>query len=525
MSQNSRKRGLGNRGKTFKTFAEEQRPRRTWRSLKLGRNPVSLLEQVVEVPLVAAALDRIDSFGTDGRKYPLSVVVRWLFMMLLCHLRCLEHMADRMLTDEAVKWAVLGDPDNLGEEVREGTAPERAYISKQISDHLDVLIEQLQHLYDSLVAALLRSDPLLKYALIYDGSMVETWGNPERPEHEFDEETGKWRKTGRMLQATDTDAARWARRIHSSSRVSSSAAKKAKEVLSFGFGYRLSALIFSRLAIPLAVWLDPPSKGNGERLVAIRMLREAREKFGPLLEIAEDELAVFLADAGLAAGHFFATLRQLGYEPIVPYKRTVKENILKDKKVITRKGNSFLELDVRWDGTVLCPRTDWDPKKFSGGRRPLEPLPSDLTARAQRWRCPMKAVGECSSPCLLEPQYKDSLKLNTIYPRVKKFIRKLSESDGFHFVLFPRIGAEAQTLSAYRGLVERDFSYIKGRGCFGGEGQARLPIRGQQRLKLRLLCTLIPLVVLALIELGVEMPAELLDDWFAEIEPPNEEAA
>jgi hypothetical protein len=29
-----------------------------------------------------------------------------------------------------------------------------------------------------------------------------------------------------------------------------------------------------------------------------------------------------------------------------------------------------------------------------------------------------------------------------------------------------------------------------------------------------LLATLIPLVVLALIEMGVEMPADLLDEWF-----------
>jgi hypothetical protein len=115
----------------------------------------------------------------------------------------------------------------------------------------------------------------------------------------------------------------------------------------------------------------------------------------------------------------------------------------------------------------------------------------------------------------LEPYYKNSdFKSETIYPRVKKFVREEAVEDGFHFPLFPRIGAEAEILRSYRGRVEHDFSYIKGRGCFGGEGEGRLPIRGQKRLQLRLLATLIPLVVLALIELGVEMPAELLDEWF-----------
>jgi hypothetical protein len=186
---------------------------------------------------------------------------------------------------------------------------------------------------------------------------------------------------------------------------------------------------------------------------------------------------------------------------------------------VTRAGSGELELDVRWDGTVLCPRTDWDRRRFPGGRRPLTSLPPDLTARAQRWRCPMKAVGECARPCSLEPHYKDpDLRLQTVYPRVKKFVRDVSTDDCFRFPLFPRIGAEAEVLSSHRGRVEHDFSYIKGRGCFGGEGEARLPIRGQKRLQLRLLTTLVPLVVLALIELGVPMPAELLDDWFGDSE-------
>jgi hypothetical protein len=38
-----------------------------------------------------------------------------------------------------------------------------------------------------------------------------------------------------------------------------------------------------------------------------------------------------------------------------------------------------------------------------------------------------------------------------------------------------------------------------------------LPIRGVDNHRLRFLCTLIPLAVLALSELGVELPAELAD--------------
>lgn len=133
----NRLRGLGDLGKTFMAFAREQKPMATWRPLKLGRNPVTLLELVLAVPLVAEALSRIDSIGTQGRKYPLSVVVRWLFMMPLCHQRHLQQMEDRLLTDELVKWAILGNSDALGEEVRDGIAPSRSYISKQISDHLD----------------------------------------------------------------------------------------------------------------------------------------------------------------------------------------------------------------------------------------------------------------------------------------------------------------------------------------------------------------------------------------------------
>lgn len=138
----------------------------------------------------------------------------------------------------------------------------------------------------------------------------------------------------------------------------------------------------------------------------------------------------------------------------------------------------------------------------------------------------MNAVGECLRPCGLEPHHKDpSLPVNTIYPRVKKNIEGLSLDDGFRYVLFPRIGAEARTLSSFRGRIEHDFGYIKGRGCFGGGGEARLPVRGQKRLKLRLLCTLIPLVALALEQLEVPMPAELLDDWFGDLDVLDDSSA
>jgi hypothetical protein len=514
MAQSPRKRGLGNRGRTFKRFAADQRPLLTWRSLKLGRNPVTLLELVLDVPLIEVALKRIDLFGREGRCFPLSVVVRWLFMMPLCRQRHLQEMEDRMLTDDPVKWAVLGDPDSLGEDVRDGVAPKRPYISKQIGDHLDLLISQLQHLYDSMIAALLRWDPLLKYALIYDGSMISTWGNSERAEYELDEQTGRWKKTGRMVPATDPDAARWSRRKKRSDGT-------AEEAGDGGFGYRLSALVFCRRPIPLSAALHAPKPGNGERLVGMRMLTEAREKFGPLLELKQGELAVFIADSGLPSKEVHAALRSRGYEPVMPYNFETKEElILENTRLVTRKGNAYLELDVRRDGAPLCPRRDWDKAEYESGRRPLDTLPSDLTARAQRWRCPMNAVGECPSPCLLEPHFTNDLKLNVVYPRVKKFIGKGDLEDGYRYVLFPRIGAEAKTLLSYRGRVENDFSVMKGRGCFGGDGEARLPIRRLKRLELRLLCALIPLVALAMIELGVPMPAELLDDWFGEDENP-----
>jgi hypothetical protein len=228
------------------------------------------------------------------------------------------------------------------------------------------------------------------------------------------------------------------------------------------------------------------------------MLRDAQAKFGALLEVRPDELAVFIADTGLGSKEFNAALRSANYEPVIPTKRTERDNILKDVKFVTRAGKRQLQLDVRWDGTVLCPRTDWDKNDFPGGRRPLTSLPSDLTDRAQRWRCPMRAVGECARPCALEPHYKDpEMRVHTLFPRVKKFVRDQSLDDGFHYPLFPLIGAEHERLFSYRGRVEHDFSYIKGRGCFGGEGEARLPIRGQKRLQLRLLATLIPLVALA----------------------------
>jgi hypothetical protein len=42
-----------------------------------------------------------------------------------------------------------------------------------------------------------------------------------------------------------------------------------------------------------------------------------------------------------------------------------------------------------------------------------------------------------------------------------------------------------------------------------------------------LLCTFIPLVALAMLRLGVPMPAELLDDWFSDGQelPPSDELA
>ncbi len=466
----SSRRGLGRHGLTFKTFAAEQRPQPTWRSLKLGRNPVTLLNEALAVPLIQAALDRIDSYGRDDRNYPLSVIVRWLFMLPLCNLRCLEHMADRMLTDEQVRWAVLGDPEQLSEEVRSGIAPSRSYVSKQISDHLDTLIKQLQHLYDSMIAALLRWDPSLKYGLIYDGSMIPTWGNPERAEYARDEQTGRWKKTGRILPATDPDAWNWSRKKKRRGDGDTGSGDG-------GFGYRLSALPFCKHPVPLSVSLGAPRPGNGERLVALRMLNEARAKFGPLLALDKGELAVFIADAGLASKESYSELRALGYEPVMPYNFETKEDlILPDTKLITRKDGKPLALDVRRDGTPLCPHTDWPKTDHEGGRRPLEPLPSDLTARAQRWRCPMKAVGECPNPCALEPQYTDeSLRSRTEYPRVKKLIAKGDQTDGYRYVLFPRISAEARTLMSFRGRVEHDFSYIKGRGCFGGDGEDTSP--------------------------------------------------
>jgi len=365
-----------------------------------------------------------------------------------------------------------------------------------------MLIAQLQHLYDSMIAALLRWDPRLKYALVYDRSMIPTWGNPERAEHAWNEETGRWEKTGHRLPATDPDAASWVKGDDA------------------GFGYGLSKLIFCRRPIPLGLSLKAPN-GNDERLIATRMLIEAHSKFGPLLAIEENELAVFIADAGLPSKDFYATLRAAGYEPVTPYNwETKEEEVLRDVKLVTRKGDHDLELDVRRDGTPLCPRKDWDTEKFKDGRRPLRPLPSDITAKAQRWRCPLNAVGECANPCPLQPYYKDELNSNVLYPRVKKFVGNLDKEDGFRYVLFPRIGEEARQLISYRSRVEHDFSYTKGRGCFGGDGEARLPIREEKRLKLRLLCTLIPLVALAMLNLGIPMPADLLDDWFSEIEGP-----
>jgi len=461
-----------------------------WHSLQGDRNPAVLGERVFTTHAFERLFEMIDRLGGKGADYPLSTAVRFLMMMTLCHHTVLTWFADQLLTDAPIRALVLGDPKRLrSERAKAGTPPEQTHISKYVHQYMPLLLAKLEAFYYEMVRLYLAKYPELRFGLCFDASKTDTNGHPERSTYSTDPETGERKKVG-TKPATDKDAATWVMNIHNPSGLNGKAARESDERptrVKRGFGFHLGHIRPAKKGPPLVFDFSPPKKGNGERAVVVRLVEKMLTIF-PELRL-NGELAVFIADAGLESKRLTAFLMDLGYTLVVPVKRTLAAKLLKHERFITR-------------GEVLRVRRDGVPACKQG---PLKVLASDLgIQKASRFRCPMTSLGECPTPCKLEPVHDAFGRLK--HPIVKRSIRRLTPEERFRFPLFPRRGKQFWWLFKLRSANERDYSYFKGRGQFEG-----LLITGEDNHALRFMCTLIVLTALALLKDGIELPAEIVD--------------
>ena len=181
---------------------------------------------------------------------------------------------------------------------------------------------------------------------------------------------------------------------------------------------------------------------------------------------------------------FHGFLRGYGLEPIIPVEDPTR--------VMNAKGSPTMvsheeTLRFRQDYTPVCSQN-----------LPLEVLPSTLgDYPAQNFRCPMTLPGECPKECNLARVEKEG---KIVFPAVRKRTSTLDNDKLlYQHPTFPRRGKQFARLLALRTVVERGNSLIRTVGRFGCDGEAKLPIRGLDNLRLRLSVTIITLNVLGIL--------------------------
>lgn len=78
---------------------------------------------------------------------------------------------------------------------------------------------------------------------------------------------------------------------------------------------------------------------------------------------------------------------------------------------------------------------------------------------------------------------------------------------------FPWGGAQYEKLFNFRTVIERGHSLMRTVGRFGGDAEARVPIRGLDNLRFRPALVIITLNLLAIVNARLELPAHLGSDW------------
>lgn len=261
-------------------------------------------------------------------------------------------------------------------------------------------------------------------------------------------------------------------------------------------GFQLSLLCFVKKPLFPIFDLYAVRKKSGERDVAGRQLVRLDEDY-PELRIPDGELGVYIADAGYDGGDHHELLRRHRLEGVIP----VMTDPLRPLKGGPRILSHGVTLSYRGDYTPLCAQGQ------------LAVLPSEFGKHpAQVLRCPKSRPGECENRCGLEVTYNG--RGHVQYPNVKLRIGSLTNGEDIRQrPLFPRRGAQFAELFRLRSAVERVFSLLRSTFRYGCEGEARLPIRGIDNMRLRLVVTAVVIASLAMLDDGYELDASVAQGW------------
>lgn len=482
-----------------------------------GMTQNEVIHLLFTTPAFVELFARLDRLGhcTKPLGYPLSITVRWLVGMAVTreHMYSLFH--ERMRCDAGLAALVAGPGQPL---------PEPSWLSDALGAHGRNLQTALSLFYRELIRLFISDDPELKYGLAIDAEDIHGYSNPSRPVMKRDPDTGKLVATKERKAATDSTAHYFVKREHRASRrPNRDAAKLASseikaesmrgETVRGGFGHRLSLVSFIKKPLfPVFDLYAPKGEGKGELPVGLRLLERLYRDF-PELAIPEGEFGILVADSAYDAKSFHGFLRTHRLEGVIPVGKH-PERKLKGSPIINT--HDVVNLTYRGDYTPLC---SYEVEVETRGKKetkeihlPLRVLPSELGKYpAQVFSCPMRRPGECPSPCALEVRRDERGRVD--YPPVKLRVGKLTDGELIRQrPLFPRRGDQHAQLFAYRSSVERAFSLLR-TYCFGCEGEARLPIRGVEKLYLRLTIIVIVLAALAMIDDGLLLDESIAAGW------------
>lgn len=492
--------------KNFKELMRRLTPDRRFFSFQSfdGLTQIEILWILFSCPAFVELFARLDRLGkaTKPLGYPLSTAVRWLIAQTLTREEAYSRFWERMRCDQGLALLVSGG----------GELPTPAWLSDAIHDHMQSLQTALASFYRELVRVLIVSDPDLKYGLVVDGMNVHGYSNPSRPITKRHPETGRRVATGERTPATDETAWWFAKREHlASKRPKPTSAKTSKgnkgkgrqgqkgkggETIRYGWGHQFSAIGFIKKTVVPIFDLYAPRKKWDERTVAMSLLDQLYDEF-PELIIPDGEFGIFVADAGYDAGYVHGLLRSKRLEGVIPVGKDPTRKLTGSPIINSHEVN----LTYRGDYTPLCKQG------------PLQVLPSEMGRHpAQIHACPMVRPGVCETPCALQVAYDDKGRVG--YPLVKLRVGSLKRGEEIRQrPLFPRRGEQHEQLLALRSGIERFFSLLRSTFRWGCDGDARLPIRGVENMRLRLLVALITLTALALLDDGLKLDESVAAVW------------
>lgn len=470
---------------TFSALVLKLEPHPNFFSLDRFRKQtqVEALAELLAVPAVQELCARIDRIGNGG--LPLSTVIRWLMAMAVCHENVYSRMYRRFECDSQLATLVFGPGVPL---------PDDSWISNKIHAHLANLLVATRRFHFAMVRHFVLNNPGVARGLVGDGMGIRGYSNPERGVYKRDRNTGRFVEVGRR-PATDPEAHFWKKGKDDPSAATGSGLYSHKKG---GFGFRVDQVCFVAKPLYAAYELNKVDEGNTEPPCMMRLLDELFHHVPELLP-PEGEIAVFIADAGYSSKEMHGFLHAKHLEPIIPAAGPDKIMKADTSPTMASHGET---LRFRQDYTPVCSRDI-----------PLKVLPSTIGGYpAQRFRCPMKLPGECPNECSLAPKHDDAGKI--CFPTVTQRTSGLkTDEQRYQHPLFPRLGDQFAKLFAMRTVIERGNSLIRNIVRFGGEGEARVPIRGLDNQRLRLGVGIITLNLMAILNDGLDLPAHVGSHW------------